>query len=57
MQAEDKGDYLKLTLDAGNMPTIGANGFVFRRSMLDHITWEPYFFDIDTAQQMVAAGY
>lgn len=54
---EDKGDYLKLALTSEALPTIGANGFVFRRSLLDHVNWDPYFFDIDVVQQAVAAGY
>ena len=44
---EDKGGYLKLRLGAETLPTIGANGFVFRRSLLDGVKWEPYLFDID----------
>ena len=44
---EDKGDYLKLRLGPTTLPTIGANGFVFRRSLLDGVKWEPYLFDID----------
>jgi len=54
---EDKGDYLKLTLSENALPTIGANGFVFRRSLLDHVTWKPYFFDIDVMHQAVQAGF
>ena len=45
--SEDRGDYLKVRLTAGALPTIGANGFVFRRSLLDGVNWEPYLFDID----------
>ena len=45
--SEDKGDYLKLSLTSDALPTIGANGFVFRRSLLDDAKWEPYLFDID----------
>lgn len=44
---EDKGAYLKLELTADALPTIGANGFVFRRTLLDGVKWEPYLFDID----------
>jgi len=54
---EDKGDYLKLTLSESVLPTIGANGFVFRRSLLAHVTWAPYFFDIDVMHQAVRAGF
>ena len=53
----DRGDYLELTLSEEALPTIGANGFVFRRSLLDHVTWSPYFFDIDVMHQAVRAGF
>lgn len=44
---EDRGDWLRLTLGSSALPTIGANGFVFRRSLLDGSSWDPYLFDID----------
>ena len=44
---EDKGEYLKLKLGRSALPTIGANGFLLRRSLLDGVKWEPYLFDID----------
>lgn len=55
--ATDEGDYLKLTLSEAALPTIGANGFVFRRSLLEHVVWDPYFFDIDIMHQAVRAGF
>jgi len=56
VQQEDKGDYLKLTLQEDALPTIGANGFVFRRELLNHANWDPYFFDIDILQQALRCG-
>ena len=47
VRQNDKGDHIKLELTADALPTIGANGFVFRRSLLDGVKWEPYLFDID----------
>lgn len=47
VEQEDMGGWLKLRLSANALPTIGANGFVFRRSLLDGVKWEPYLFDID----------
>ena len=44
---EDKGDWLKLRLTERTLPTIGANGFVFRRTLLEGTHWDPYLFDID----------
>ncbi len=52
---EDRGNFLALDCDPLRMPTIGANGFIFRRAVLAHVQWTPYFFDIDVAQQMTAA--
>lgn len=54
---QDRGDYLELSLSEGALPTIGANGFVFRRSLLAHVSWDPYFFDIDIMHQAVRAGF
>ncbi len=50
---EDKGDWLKLRLSADALPTIGANGFVFRRSLLDGANWDPYLFDIDILYERI----
>ncbi len=50
---EDKGDWLKLRLAADALPTIGANGFVFRRSLLDGSNWDPYLFDIDILYERI----
>lgn len=47
LDTEDRGDWLKLRLTGTALPTIGANGFVFRRTLLDGANWDPYLFDID----------
>ena len=57
VEQEDKGGWLKLKLSESALPTIGANGFVFRRVLLDHVNWDPYFFDIDVMHQAIAAGH
>ncbi len=54
VRQEDMGGYLKVRLDPGAIPTIGANGFVFRRSLLDGVRWEPYLFDIDVLCDRIA---
>ncbi|MBN2301881.1 MAG: glycosyltransferase [Lentisphaerae bacterium] len=48
--------YIKIVLTPNNIPTIGANGFVFRRSLLNSVTWDPYFFDIDIIAEAVMHG-
>ena len=57
VKQQDMGEYLKLELTEETLPTIGANGFVFRRTLLDHVAWSPYFFDIDVMHQAVRAGF
>ncbi len=44
---EDRDEYLKVILDPKTMPTIGANGFLIRKNILDEIEVGDYFFDID----------
>lgn len=55
LPTQDCGGYLSFTPDPSAMPTIGANGFILRRTALPHVQWSPYFFDIDVAQQIAAA--
>ena len=55
--SRDRGDYLELSLTPDALPTIGANGFMFRRALLKHVNWTPYFFDIDIMHQAVLAGW
>ena len=50
---EDRGDWLKLRLAADALPTIGANGFIFRRALLDGTNWRPYLFDIDILYERI----
>ena len=47
--------YLKADVSKA-VPTIGANGFVFRRRILEKVRWRPYFFDIDVAAEAAAAS-
>ena len=51
--SEDKGDWLKLRLKADALPTIGANGFVFRRTLLEGTNWQPYLFDLDILYERI----
>lgn len=53
IEQEDRGDWLKLHLSGTALPTIGANGFVFRRTLLDGTNWDPYLFDIDILYERI----
>lgn len=54
---EDKGSYLEVTLNRDYVPTMGANGFLIRKSVLEYIDYHPYYFDIDVVYQLVQRGY
>lgn len=52
--AEDKGEYLKINLDHEPIPTIGANGTIFRKKILqDAIKKSKYLFDIDVLLKII----
>lgn len=46
-EEEDRGEYLLVTLDKRGVPTIGANGTVFRAEFLKQNLTGDYLFDID----------
>ncbi|OGY41708.1 MAG: hypothetical protein A2Y82_02380 [Candidatus Buchananbacteria bacterium RBG_13_36_9] len=43
----DIGNYLKIKLTANGLPTVGANGTIFRRKFLQNLNISDYLFDID----------
>jgi glycosyltransferase involved in cell wall biosynthesis len=53
IQTEIKEGYLKVHLIKGNIPTIGANGFVARREALTPILTSDYFFDVDVLNALM----
>ncbi|NLL82744.1 MAG: glycosyltransferase [Lentisphaerae bacterium] len=57
LEQTDCGDYLEVSLTPQALPTIGANGFIFHRLLLEEVQWHPYFFDIDVVHQAVCAGH
>ncbi|HLC18662.1 MAG TPA: glycosyltransferase family 2 protein, partial [Thermodesulfobacteriota bacterium] len=52
-RAEDRGAYLKVELDKLHLPTMGANGFLIRRSAWDTIPLGDYLFDIDVLYELL----
>ncbi|MSS70597.1 MAG: glycosyltransferase [Candidatus Latescibacteria bacterium] len=57
VRVEDRGDYLKVTLDERHIPTIGANGFLVRREPFLHTLYKPYLFDIDVVYDLIRDGH
>ncbi len=57
-EEEDKKDYLKIKLTKVGIPTIGANGTIFRRDFLQSINTGKYLFDIDViAKEITEKGF
>ncbi|MCD4703630.1 MAG: glycosyltransferase family 2 protein [Methanosarcinaceae archaeon] len=54
---EELGDYLKVGLDEKKLPTIGANGFLVRKKLLDTCSIKDYLFDIDVVYELVTQGH
>ncbi len=53
----DRGDYLEARLEPDYIPTIGANGFLVRKSLLDTLDIGDYLFDIDVVHELVVRGH
>lgn len=56
IETKDRDDYLELTLESGKLPTIGANGAIFRKSIFENNPElvKDYLFDIDVVEELVA---
>jgi glycosyltransferase involved in cell wall biosynthesis len=59
VKVEEKAVFLKIKLlDEGNLPTIGANGFLVRRKeLIKSYPVKDYWVDIDAIYSLVKAGY
>jgi glycosyltransferase involved in cell wall biosynthesis len=57
VKQEDKGNYLKIELNEGAIPTIGANGFLIRREVLNKCSIGRYLFDLDVVFELTKQGY
>lgn len=51
---EDREEYLKIELNKSGIPTVGANGTIFRREFLQGINIGSYLFDIDVIAKEIA---
>ncbi|MFA5358744.1 MAG: glycosyltransferase [Patescibacteria group bacterium] len=54
IKVEEQDDYLKVFLEPGKMPTIGANGTMIRKQYLQNVG--DYLMDIDIIYDLVASG-
>jgi len=57
-KAQDKGNYFLVEFNPYNLPTVGANGFLIKKSsLLKARVNEKYFFHIDVNMDLVKKGY
>ena len=56
VKAVDGESFLSIELGSGLLPTIGANGTVWRRATLEHWRHRDYFFDIDVLEDLAGNG-
>lgn len=57
VKEEDNDNYLKIELNERQLPTIGANGFLVRRKLLEKCSIDEYLFDIDVVYDLVNQGH
>lgn len=54
--ATDRGDWIAVELHpGGRIPTLGANGTIYRHSVLRELPPSDYFFDVDIPRQLAAS--
>ncbi len=54
---QDKGDYFLAEFNPDNLPTVGANGFLIKRQILEQAQIDPeHFFHIDINLDLVSQG-
>ncbi len=56
IKIEERENYLKLFLDKNNLPTIGANGTMIRKKLVEKYKKQEYLFDIDIIYDLVLQG-
>lgn len=54
---EQHDGYLVAELDPGHVPTMGANGFLVRTSVVREANVDDYYFDIDVVNELVQKGH
>lgn len=57
IEQSDKGRYLKIGLNETQIPTIGANGFLIRKNILELCSISEYLFDIDVIYELTLQGH
>jgi glycosyltransferase involved in cell wall biosynthesis len=55
-QAQQRDGWLRVKINPGWVPTIGANGYLVRREALAEVPFGQYFFDVDFAHDLVQRG-
>jgi hypothetical protein len=57
VKQDEKDGYIKVRLNEIQLPTIGANGFLVRRVLIEKCDIGDYLFDIDVVYELVKQGH
>lgn len=57
LKMTDKGQYYEVFLSKDSIPTMGANGFLIRKTVVAQADYRPYYFDVDVIYQLVCLGH
>ena len=57
VEQDEKDGYIKVRLNEIQLPTIGANGFLVQRALIEKCAIGDYLFDIDVVYELVKQGY
>jgi len=57
IDSTDRGGFLEIHLKPDALPTMGANGFLVRKRLLDLLDFGEYLFDIDVVYRLVMLGH
>lgn len=57
LEMTDRGDFYEVVLTKDCIPTMGANGCLIRRAVVQEVKLDAYYFDIDVIHQLVSRGH
>lgn len=56
-RAIDRGDYFLASFSLRELPTLGSQGFLTRKTLLIKTDWKPFFFHMDSNYELVGRGH
>lgn len=54
---KEDNKYFLVNFNLDNLPTVGSQGYMTKKSLLLKTDWKPYFFHLDSVYDLVSLGY